>query len=159
MKWKTSQSIAENARRVLPKLAENYFEAGRKASDGKRSPKALHRFRIATKRFRYAMELFQPLYGPSLDRRLKAVHELQNVLGKISDHQTILELLADDPEIGAKVQRALKRKSKDFRKCWQTFDSEGQLKQWKIYLARRPRAAQARARAAAGSRKNDPMLE
>jgi CHAD domain-containing protein len=160
MKWKTSQSMAENARRVLPKLAEDYFEAGRKASDGKRSPKALHRFRIATKRFRYAMELFQPLYGRSLDRRLKAVHELQNVLGKISDHQTILELLADDQEIGAKVQRALKRKSKDFRKCWQTFDSDGQLKQWKAYLARRPRSAPARRpRGAAGSRKNDPMLE
>ena len=160
MKWKTSESIAENVRRVLPKLAENYFEAGRKATDGKRSPKALHRFRVATKRFRYAMELFQPLYGSSLNRRLKAVHELQDVLGKISDHQTILDLLADDKEISAKMQRALKRKTKDFRNCWQTFDSDGELKHWKAYLARGPRSAPARARgAAAGSRQNDPMLK
>ena len=136
MKWNTSQNPAENARRVLPKLARQYFEAGRKAAQGKRSPKALHRFRIATKRFRYALELFRPIYGPSMDRRLKAVHALQNVLGKISDHQTILELLAGDKVLSMKVERALKRKSKDFRKEWSVFDSDGQLGQWNTYLAR-----------------------
>jgi len=144
MKWKTSENAAGNARRVLPKLAQNYFEAGRKAADGKRSAKALHRFRLATKRFRYALELFGPLYGSSLDRRLKAVHELQDVLGKISDYQTILEMLAGDQEIGAKVRRGLKRKSKDFSKRWKTFDSDGQLKQWKAYLGRGPRTVAVR---------------
>lgn len=143
MKWKTSENAAGNARRVLPKLAQNYFEAGRKAADGKRSARALHRFRIATKRFRYALELFRPLYGPSLERRLKAVHELQDVLGKISDYQTILNMLAGDQEIGAKVKRSLKRKSKDFSKQWKAFDSGGQLKQWKAYLGRGPRAVAA----------------
>jgi len=144
MKWKTSENATGNARSVLPKLAQNYFEAGRKAAGGKRSAKALHRFRIATKRFRYALELFRPLYGPSLDRRLKAVHQLQDVLGKISDYQTILNMLAGDKEMGAKVRRSLKRKSKDFPKQWKAFDSGGQLKQWKAYLGRGPRSVPAR---------------
>jgi len=144
MNWDTSESVAGNARRLLPKLAQNYFKAGRKAAGSKRSPKALHRFRIVTKRFRYALELFQPLYGPSLDRRLKAVRALQDVLGKISDHQTILDLLGDDEELSGKIKRALKRKSGDFRKQWRTFDSDGQLKQWKTYLSHAPRAGRAR---------------
>jgi len=143
MKWDTSENVAGNARRVLPKLAQNYFQAGRKAH-GKRSPKALHRFRIATKRFRYALELFRPVYGPSLDRRLKAVRKLQDVLGKISDQQTILTLLADDTEMCDKIQRALRRKSRDFRKQWQIFDSDDELKKWKVYLARGPRSGPAR---------------
>ena len=144
MKWKTSENAAGNARRVLPKLAQSYFKAGRKAADGKRSARALHRFRLATKRFRYALELFRPLYGPSLDRRLKTVHELQDVLGKISDYQTILNMLAGDKEIGAKVKHSLKRKSSDFPKQWKAFDSGGQLKQWKAYLGRGPRTVAAR---------------
>ncbi len=151
MKWKNSENAAQNARRVLPKLAHVYFEAGRKAADGKGSPKALHRFRLATKRFRYALELFRPLYGPSLDRRLKAVHQLQDVLGKISDYQTILNMLAADQEMVAKVRRSLKRKSKEFPKRWKAFDSGGQLKQWKTYLGRGLRAAPARKRKVAAS--------
>ena len=90
-------------------------------------------------------------YGPSLDRRLKAVHQLQDVLGKISDYQTILNMLAADQEMVAKVRRSLKRKSKEFPKRWKAFDSGGQLKQWKTYLGRGLRAAPARKRKVAAS--------
>jgi CHAD domain-containing protein len=142
MKWKMNMNAGSNARKVLPKLAETYFEAGRKAADGKQSSKALHRFRISTKRFRYALELFEPVYGDSLKRRLKTLHTLQDALGKISDCQTILEMLDGDKAIEAKLERAMKRNSKEFRKQWEKFDSNGQLKHWKEYLvhgaARRP---------------------
>jgi len=136
MKWKSSENAAQNARRVLPKLAKKYFEAGREAANGKRSSKALHRFRIVTKQFRYALELFRPVYGASLDRRLQALRELQNTLGKISDYQTILDMVPGDKQVAAKVESALKRKSKDFRREWKAFDSNGQLKQWTTYLER-----------------------
>ena len=150
MKWKSSENAAENARRVLPKLAGKYFAAGRDAADGKRSSKALHRFRIVTKQFRYALELFQPVYGPSLDRRLQALRDLQNTLGKISDYQTILDMVPGDQQVVAKAESALKRKSKDFRREWKAFDSNGQLKQWTTYLERRPR----RVRGQAGKQKS-----
>jgi CHAD domain-containing protein len=144
MKWKASHTAAANAHRRLPAMAEEYFKEGRKAGTVKRSPKALHNFRIATKRFRYALELFRPIYGPSLDSRLSELHELQNSLGKISDYQTVLEILKGDKELEAKLQRALKRKSKEFRRRWQAFDSGSQLKQWKRYLGSGPRSVAAK---------------
>ena len=137
MKWKPSESAADNSRRALPKLAEKYFLAGRKAAAGKVSPRALHQFRIATKKFRYALELFRPVYGASLERRLKSLRELQDVLGKINDHQTVLELFPDDKELTAKLQRSIKRRSKEFRKAWKDFDGDKEFQQWKNYLNRK----------------------
>ncbi|MBZ5609681.1 MAG: CHAD domain-containing protein [Acidobacteriia bacterium] len=136
MKWNRSQSAAANARRLLPKLAEKYFEAGRKAAGKKRSPKALHRFRIATKRFRYSLELFQPIYGPTLDRRLEAVRGLQQNLGALSDYQTIRTLLSDDQALDARLRKAIRRTTREFQEGWKTFDSTGQLQRWKTYLGR-----------------------
>lgn len=145
MKWKTSLSADDNARRVLPKLADEYFEAGRKAA-GQQSSKALHRFRISTKRFRYALELFAPVYNAGLKRRLKALRSLQDALGKISDYQSILDLLDGDQATMTKIEHAMKRKTRDFRREWKAFDSSGQLEDWKAYLSRppvRPRARKA----------------
>jgi CHAD domain-containing protein len=135
MKLKPSQSAVENARVVLPKMARKYFEAGRKAIDGKRPPEELHVFRLETKRFRYTLELFRPLYGPTMDRYLKALRELQSALGKVSDYQAIQRVLSIDSEVQAQIEHALKGKVKDLRHGWRAFDSEGQLKRWRTYLA------------------------
>ena len=135
MKLKPSKSAAENARLVLPKMAHKYFEAGRKAIEGKRPPEKLHGFRLETKRFRYTLELFRPLYGPNLDRYLKALRELQGALGKVSDYQAIQRVLASDGELKKQIEHTLKGKVKDLRHIWRAFDSEGQLKRWRTYLA------------------------
>jgi CHAD domain-containing protein len=134
MKWESSLSADANAQLILPRLAADYFKAGRKAA-GKNSPKALHRFRISTKRFRYALELFEPVYGPSLKKRLKVLHKLQDALGKISDYKSIIELVNGDQSTAANLEKAMKRKTKEFRKEWKSFDSRGQLQDWKDYLA------------------------
>ncbi len=136
MKWGITQDAAVNAGAVLPSLAEKYFEAGRKAADHKRSPRSLHRFRIETKRFRYSLEVFREIYGPTLDRYLKALHGIQDALGKVSDCQTVLELLRGDAAQEHKLERSLKQKSKEFRRAWRRFDSPGQLKRWKNFLGR-----------------------
>ena len=135
MKLKPSHSAVENARVVLPKMARKYFEAGRKAIEGKRPPEELHGFRLETKRFRYTLELFRPLYGPTMDRYLKALRELQSALGKVSDYQAIQRVLSSDSEVQAHIEHALKGKVKDLRHGWRAFDSEGQLKRWRTYLA------------------------
>jgi CHAD domain-containing protein len=135
-KWQASLNTAENARAVLPALANKYFKSGRKASDGKRSPKELHRFRVETKQFRYALELFQAVYGPTLDRRLKALRDLQDSLGKVSDYHTIRQVLSAKGALDAKIARGIKKNSKEFRRRWKALDSNGQLKHWKAYLAR-----------------------
>ena len=135
MKLKPSYSAAENARLVLPKMARKYFEAGRKAIDGKRPPEELHGFRLETKRFRYTLEMFRPVYGPHLDRYLKALRELQSALGKVSDYQAIQRVLSGDDEVNKQLEHALKGKIKDLRHSWRVFDSDGQLKRWRTYLA------------------------
>jgi CHAD domain-containing protein len=135
MKLKASRSAEENARVVLPKMARKYFEAGRKAIEGKRPPEELHGFRLETKRFRYTLELFRPLYGPNLDRYLKALRELQGALGKVSDYQAIQRVLSSDPKLKKDIEHTLKGKVKDLRRSWRAFDSEGQLKRWRTYLA------------------------
>lgn len=138
MKWKSTRNAIEGARTELPKLVEKYFKAGRKASDGKRSPHELHQFRIKTKQFRYTLELFRPLYGAPLEQELDAVRGLQSVLGKLHDFHVIASLLAGDRAVQAKLQRLTRKKLKDFHQQWASFDSNGQLKRWKQFLARNP---------------------
>jgi CHAD domain-containing protein len=136
MKLKTTRNAAETARVLLPKLLEKYFKAGRKAAKGETSPKKLHGFRLATKQFRYSLELFRPLYGPSLERKLGALSGLQGVLGKLSDYHSVRTLIKGDKALEQKLDRATGKKLKEFREQWAAFDTEGQLKRWKTYLAR-----------------------
>jgi CHAD domain-containing protein len=135
MKLKPALTASENARAVLPKMARQYFEAGREAIEGKKPPDKLHGFRLKTKRFRYTLELFRPLYGPNLDRYLKSLRELQGALGKVSDYQAIQRVLSSDGELKRQIDQALKLRVRELRKSWRTFDSEGQLKRWRNYLA------------------------
>jgi CHAD domain-containing protein len=135
MKLKPSETAAEYARVVLPKMARRYFQAGRKAIEGKQPPEKLHGFRLETKRFRYTLELFRPLYGPNLERYLKALRGLQGALGKVSDYQAIQRVLASDRELKKQIDHALKDKVKELRQSWRAFDSDSQLKRWRTYLA------------------------
>jgi len=153
MKLKPSHSAAENARVVLPKMARKYFEAGRKAIEGKRPPEELHAFRLETKRLRYTLEMFRPVYGPNLDRYLKALRELQSALGKVSDYQAIQRVLSGDDEVKKQLEHALKGKIKDLRQSWRVFDSDGQLKRWRTYLAGDHSKPRAKGPARAASKK------
>lgn len=147
MKWRRSHAASANARAELPALAEEYFRTGRKAAAHKRSPRALHRFRIETKRFRYSLELFRPIYGPTLDRYLKMLHSIQDALGEVSDCHTILAVLAEDAAVRRKLERSMAKKAKEFRRVWRRFDSAGELKRWKDYLgSSRPASRAATAR-------------
>jgi len=134
MKWKPAQSAAENARAVLPRMARKFFEAGRKAIAGDHPPDELHRFRLRTKRFRYTLELFQPLYGPGMEGYLKSLRQLQGALGKVSDYRAIRRVLSDDRELKKQIDAAVKGKLKDVRRSWRAFDSAGELKRWRAYL-------------------------
>jgi CHAD domain-containing protein len=153
MKWKPTHSAVDNARKVLPKLVEKYFEAGRKAADGKRSPGELHKFRIKTKRFRYTLELVRAVYRKRLERELDPVRDLQSVLGKLHDYHIIATMLKGDKALQSKLERLTKKKLKDFHKEWAKFDADGQLKRWKSLLARGPAksAAHSKRRARIGS--------
>lgn len=139
---KTSRTAAQNARAELPRLAQAYFAAGRKLLARKPSGKALHKFRLETKRFRYTLELFRSCYGPGLDARLARLGDVQTYLGDINDCATALRMLKDEDAPHQKalskyLERRAKKKTGDFRKCWKTsMDSRDQQASWVDYLAR-----------------------
>ena len=93
--WNPTDSTVDNARAKLPDLTARLFTAGRKATKRKGKPKPLHEFRLEVKRFRYTLELFQPLYGPALDSRLAKLRRIQQYLGAINDIRTTRALVLE----------------------------------------------------------------
>jgi len=137
MRWASAPDASSVAAAILPRMTKKYFEAGRKAAaDRKPSPRDLHRVRLRTKRLRYSLELFRPIYGASLDRYLNPLRNIQDVLGKLSDYHTVRELFAGHPHLEDKMDRAANRQLQVFRKTWAAFDSKGQIERWMKYLAR-----------------------
>jgi CHAD domain-containing protein len=137
MKWNNAESSASNAARELPPLARDYFKAGRKAVKGRKSPRELHRFRVKTKRFRYALEMFRPVYGHELEELLEKLQELQRRLGKISDAYTIRELLKHDGAHKKDLDEHGRKLMAEFKEHWKTvFDAPPEREKWLDALAR-----------------------
>ena len=140
-----SKDAAANARTVLPALASSYFRLGRRVFKRTPGPGTLHRLRLATKRFRYTLELFRPCYGAALERRIESLQRIQRCLGEISDclaARMLLERLGEEGDsasaivmefLGARVAR----RSAEVRRYWiRTFDAPRQEAAWKGYLVR-----------------------
>jgi len=136
--WSATATAAENAALTLPQLARAYFRSGRAILSKQPSPRALHRFRLQSERFRYTLELFRPCYGPGLDRRLAQLRAIQNHLGEISDCSATLELLGrDHARFAAFLKRRMAAKIHALHQYWRkTFDTAGQETWWTDYLAR-----------------------
>ena len=64
--WKRKQTLRDNLQQRLPALAVDYFEAGRAGLAEGTAWSDMHQFRLATKRFRYTLEIFESAYGPGL---------------------------------------------------------------------------------------------
>jgi CHAD domain-containing protein len=145
IRWDISRSVAENASDKLPELARGFFEAGRKLAATDASFEALHRYRLLTKRFRYALELFRPCYGPGLAARIEALRILQQDLGEINDCAATRELLPkrDDLQpaqrdwlVGNLKMLAAVRVDK-FRRRWRDqFSQPERERWWTNYLTR-----------------------
>jgi CHAD domain-containing protein len=89
-RWRDEQAecptYQEVARSGLRPLADNFFAASQGDFE---NILALHEFRIAGKRLRYAMEVFAGAFSPAFRKELyPLVEELQKKLGDINDHAT-----------------------------------------------------------------------
>jgi len=117
---------------------KGFFQEGRKAMKRNRTWSQLHQFRIATKKFRYTLELFQPVYGPALDARLEALRKIQKLLGSINDAVNTRKLIADLDHPGPlrkKLAEKAESKRDELRDRWQNeFDAPGELKKWKAFF-------------------------
>lgn len=143
--WRVSLTAAENAKAVLPVLSRSYFAEGRDAAAGDLAEDDLHRFRLATKRFRYTLELFQPCYPAGLDQRLAQLRQIQQYLGEINDCRTAAQLIrglrparSKQPSaVFAFLERRAAERVTRFHEYWtKTFDAPGREQNWVDYLIR-----------------------
>jgi CHAD domain-containing protein len=147
VEWDEKATAAANARSELPPLVSRYFALVRELLAKNPSPPELHRLRLATKRLRYTLELFQPCYGPGLETRMAGLRELQRLLGEVNDSAATGRLLAKamrESAQQARVEAFLKEraaeKAREFRKHWdEVFDAAGREQWWTAYLERQAR--------------------
>jgi CHAD domain-containing protein len=144
IRWEGHKSVAKNASEKLPELARGFFEAGGELG-ADASFKALHRFRLLTKRFRYTLELFRPFYGPGLERRIEALRTLQQYLGEINDCATTQALLlaranlpeAERDRLVCQVAELAGSRVAKFHRHWQEDFAPPRRENWWIdYLVR-----------------------
>lgn len=136
--WAADHLATENAARVLPALAEQYFRDGRAVLPEKTSSAKLHRFRLKTKRFRYTLELFRSIYGPGLEARLRLLRKVQQFLGEANDCAAARALLDGRqvaPEAAAYLESREAERAAEFRSFWRgQLDAPGHEERWIRYL-------------------------
>jgi CHAD domain-containing protein len=135
-------AIEETARQILPRMAKDFLERGNAASEEKASPEKLHHFRIASKKFRYTLELFTPLYGPSLNGWLESIKSVQTLLGDINDCATVAQMLADHKGDGLSrwLKRRQRRNTEEFCRRWQEEFGDREMVRGRIQLLSHPQA-------------------
>jgi CHAD domain-containing protein len=145
-KEKDFPSPADVAQETLPALAAGFFEAGQSAADPAADPKTLHKFRIRSKKFRYALELFAPQYGPTLETRMEVLRNIQTRLGHINDCFATQDLLdgyrkGHKPLVGQakeKLERKALTQIRAFRAYWKKTMDQAQKDTWIQYLSHVP---------------------
>jgi hypothetical protein len=102
-------------------MAADFLSLGEKATHPDTFARQVHRFRIASKKFRYTLELVEPFYGGGLNPWLDRVKAVQSVLGDANDCEAVRRMASDwDAGEGliAKLEERQKRKLKKFRREW-----------------------------------------
>ncbi len=145
MKWREEETAAENARAFLPEVLLQYLKLGeRLVADGVH-PRQLHELRLATKHFRYGVEMFEPLFGPKVSELLTILRETQQRLGEISDATASEAWLRrrkihNDPGSRALLsflEQKAARQSGEFGGFWKTHWGTEELRsRWVQYLRR-----------------------
>jgi CHAD domain-containing protein len=139
-KWNGQKSVRENIHDRLPDLVGDFFKEGRKAIQADRSWAEMHEFRLRTKEFRYTLELFEPLYGEALQKRMESIKKIQRFLGDANDAVTTRRLIKglDGCEsLRDKSAKKAEAKLRALRTYWrEQFDAAGEQDRWKDYLFR-----------------------
>ena len=133
--WKLNESSEENLRRILPALAEEFFQAGATAAVPGAALPDLHRFRLSSKRFRYTLELFEGFYGTEMSRGATVLKGVQDRLGAINDCAVTMNLLSPDRPAVSAVGKQLGPRILEFREYWERQLRPQKLVWWKRWLS------------------------
>ena len=146
-------SIGTTATQILPRMAEKFVDRGNDAARTKASPRDLHQFRIASKRFRYTLELFTSVYGRSMNASLNKIKRVQKLLGDINDCETVrtmVEQYKGPAVVTAWLKKRQRRRIEEFQRYWaETFVPRGAARSWSAFL-RRPAGSVQQVRKPAG---------
>ena len=131
--------IEATARKTLPAMAAEFFELGNRAGHTKASPKELQRFFNASGKFRYSLELFAPLYAPSLGPALEKIKTTQRMFGDIHDCETVRTMIADykgSAGIIAWLSKRQRKKIREFQAYWsESLGTESAILSWTDLLS------------------------
>ncbi len=136
-------TAASYAAALLPRMANEFFEAGHEAAAPAATIESLHAFRILGKRFRYTLEIFAPCYDDCLQDTLQLMRGVQDILGMINDCETAAGILAKAVSRNQRehAQTLLDQRQaaliENFRRHWnETFAAENECRTWMQMLAK-----------------------
>ena len=143
---KTAIAIDETARQILPGMLKRFIKSGNAAANEKAGAEELHAFRIASKKFRYSLEIFAPLYGPQCQNSLTKLKQIQDLLGENNDWATVERMVSrvkGTETLAAWLQIKQRKTTEEFCRYWRAeFGTPEQLKALTASMRRsRPRAA------------------
>jgi CHAD domain-containing protein len=109
--------LEETVRDRVPRLLKRLLKAGNRAE----SADDLHQLRIDGKKFRYSLELLQPVHNGRMKGALDLVTTVQSLLGGVNDCRAVRKLvqeLGGDAEVERWLKRRQKKKIREFRDQW-----------------------------------------
>ncbi len=137
MKVQDARTVADIAAAALPDFTRKFFAAGRVAFR-KGDAETLHEFRIAAKKFRYALEIFAPVYGPRFAQKVAKLKKLQDVLGDLNDLVTVRAVVK--PHESGNLLDWVDAQEADLRtkieEYWSAMDAPGAEPEWIRYFSR-----------------------
>ncbi len=123
--------IGATAERTLGPMLQRFLGRGRRLLGSETPLNKAHRLRIAAKKVRYALELFEPVYGAALKTWLERMKALQDVLGAISDCETVrvmIDAQGGDARFESVLRRRALRKIEEFRRIWTDSFTDGSIR-------------------------------
>ena len=130
-----SDNAAEIAHGILPAMTDDLFSAGGEAAKAGSTHHQMHRFRLMTKRVRYTLEAFDPVYGVATAEIMESLKGLQEKLGNINDCAATLVMVARNRGASAAVSRLVRERELEFRTYWKRHFGPKVKGQWKAILS------------------------
>jgi CHAD domain-containing protein len=101
----------------------------------------LHRFRIATKKIRYTLDIFAPLYGEAIGDLAEKLKRLQTSLGAIHDCTATAGLVENGKSSGGRkeilgeLEKRRRKKTDGFLRDYRReFENKDTVREWKKAL-------------------------